>query len=68
MTSTAQVSARPSPAPHRSRAGRIAARARWGPEPRIVRLDDLTPAQRRLVVALVDAARREATASLKEQP
>lgn len=38
---------------------RLAARARWGPEPRIVRLDELTPPQRRLVLALVDAAKAE---------
>jgi hypothetical protein len=38
------------------RAGRLGARARWGP-PRVVRLDDLSPEQRRLVLALVDAAR-----------
>ena len=31
-------------------------RARWGP-PRIVRLDDLTTDQRRLVLALVAAAK-----------
>jgi hypothetical protein len=40
---------------------RLAARARWGEEPRVVRLDDLNPQQRRLVLALVDAARKEAT-------
>lgn len=34
---------------------RRAARARWG-EPRVIRLDTLTPEQRRLVLALVDAA------------
>lgn len=42
--------------PKRVAAGRKAAAARWG-EARIVRLDDLTPAQRRLVLALVDAAK-----------
>ncbi len=40
-------------------AGRRGARRRWGDEPRVVRLDALTPAQRRLVLALVDAARKE---------
>ena len=40
-------------------AGKLGMRARWG-EPRVVRLDDLTDPQRRLVVALVDAARQEA--------
>lgn len=43
----------------REEAGRIAARARWG-EPRSVKIADLTPPQRRLVLALVDAARKEA--------
>jgi hypothetical protein len=36
--------------------GRIGARKRWG-DPGVVRLDELTPEQRRLVRALVDAAR-----------
>lgn len=40
----------------RKDAAKAAARARWG-EPRSVRLDDLTPAQRRLVLALIEAAR-----------
>lgn len=39
-----------------SEAGRRGARQRWGP-PRHARLDDLTPDQRRLVLALIDAAR-----------
>lgn len=47
------------------RGGQIGARRRWG-EPRIVRLDDLTPPQRRLVLALVDAARKEASSSVSE--
>ena len=38
------------------RAGKIGALKRWGP-PRIVRLDELTAEQARLVRALVDAAR-----------
>jgi len=42
--------------PKRVEAGRKAAAARWG-EPRVVRLDDLTPSQRRLVLALIDTAR-----------
>ena len=40
----------------RAEAGRLGARRRWG-EPRSVRLDDLTTDQRRLVLALVAAAR-----------
>lgn len=47
--------------PTKVRAGQIGARARWGEEPRIVRLDALTAPQRRLVLALVDAARKEAS-------
>jgi hypothetical protein len=44
--------------PTKVRAGQLGARKRWG-ETRIVRLADLTEPQRRLVVALVDAARNE---------
>jgi hypothetical protein len=44
--------------PKRIRAGQIAARARWG-EPRVLRLDDLSAEQRRLILALVNAARSE---------
>jgi hypothetical protein len=45
--------------PTKVRAGTIGAKKRWGEEPRIVRLDDLTPPQRRLVLALIEAARAE---------
>jgi hypothetical protein len=38
-------------------AGRLGASVRWGP-PRNVRLADLTPPQRRLIVALVAAVRQ----------
>lgn len=41
------------------RAGRIGAAVRWR-QPRVVRLDDLTGEQRRLVMALIDAARKGA--------
>lgn len=51
--------------PKKQAAGKKGADARWG-EPRVVRLDDLTPAQRRLVVALVEAA-REANAKSEDQ-
>jgi hypothetical protein len=44
--------------PTKVRAGKIGARARWG-EPRVARLDDLTLPQRRLVLALIEAARAE---------
>lgn len=40
--------------PKRVAAGQKAALARWG-DKRVLRLDELTPAQRRLVLALVDA-------------
>ena len=49
--------------PTKARAGRLGARARWG-EPRIARLDDLTPEQRRLVRALIDAAREQAAPAI----
>ena len=45
--------------PTKVRAGTLGARRRWGDEPRVVRLDDLTPPQRRLVLALIEAARAE---------
>jgi hypothetical protein len=45
--------------PAKVRVGMLGARARWG-EPRTVRIDDLTPDQRRLVLALIDAARQPA--------
>lgn len=45
--------------PVKVRAGKLGADVRWGPEPRAIRLDDLTDAQRRLVIALVAAARSE---------
>jgi hypothetical protein len=43
----------------RRRAGQAGLRARWGDTPRVVRLDDLTAPQRRLVLALIAAARAE---------
>ncbi len=45
--------------PVKVKAGLASAAKRWGPEPRVVRLDELSPPQRRLVLALVDAARQE---------
>lgn len=45
---------RPMKDPKRVAAGKKAALARWG-DKRVVRLNELTPAQRRLVLALVDA-------------
>lgn len=49
--------------PRRVAAGKAGMRARWGEQPRIVRLDDLTMEQRRLVVALVEAAKSPAAAA-----
>lgn len=43
--------------PRKVRAGSLGARARWRGDRRVVRIDDLSPEQRRLVLALVDAAR-----------
>ena len=45
--------------PGRVAGGIMGARRRWGP-PRIVRLGDLTPEQRRLVLALIAAVRENA--------
>lgn len=50
--------------PKRVAAGKVGATKRWG-EPRILRLDDLTPAQRRLVLALIEAAREQNDKSTK---
>jgi len=50
--------------PDKVRAGQMGAHKRWGAQPRTVRLDELTTEQRRLVVALVDAAKSEAAAHL----
>lgn len=47
----------------KAEAGALGARRRWGDEPRVIRLDDLTSPQRRLVLALVDAARKEAAST-----
>ena len=53
--------------PVKVKAGLASAAKRWGPEPRVVRLDDLTAPQRRLVLALIDAAKKEASA-VSEMP
>lgn len=45
--------------PAKVAAGRAGARKRWGGQ-RILRLDQLTPEQRRLVLALIDAAKEAA--------
>jgi hypothetical protein len=48
--------------PAKVRAGQAGARKRWGTEPIAIRLDQLTNAQRRLVVALVAAVKEQAVA------
>lgn len=50
--------------PKKQRAGRVGARRRWG-DPGVVQLDQLTPPQRRLVLALVQAAKSEAAAAIE---
>jgi len=45
-----------SPKLSKAEAGAIGARRRWGPQ-RIVRLDELTVEQRRVVLALIEAAK-----------
>lgn len=53
--------ARARKSPDKVKAGRAGAQVRWaGHTPRVVRLDALTAEQRRLVHALVEAAREEA--------
>jgi len=53
--------------PVRVRSGQAAMRARWGPgiadplPPRILRLDSLSPAQRALIAAILDATTSEAS-------
>ena len=42
--------------PQKVAAGKASAEKRWGPK-RVVRLDDLTAPQRRVILALIDAAR-----------
>lgn len=55
--------------PERVKSGRAGAQARWaGHTARVVRLDALTPEQRRLVMALVEAARQEAAAADESHP
>jgi hypothetical protein len=44
--------------PAKVRAGHVGARQRWG-EPRILRLDELTPTQRRVILALIGAMNAE---------
>lgn len=50
--------------PKKVEAGRKGAEARWG-VPRTVRLDELTPAQRRLVLALIEAAKESNAAKVR---
>lgn len=43
--------------PGRVAAGKATARKRWGEYPRIVRLDELGERERRVVLALIEAAK-----------
>lgn len=45
--------------PDKVRAGKLGARAKWGPDyvRRVVRLDELTEPQRRVVLSLITAAK-----------
>ena len=45
-------------------AGRLGARRRWGDQPRVVRLDELSPEQRAVVIALINA-HKSANESIK---
>lgn len=54
--------------PRRVAAGKAGMRARWaGHAPAVVRIDDLSPEQRRLVLALVEAARSNEEAAAEIQ-
>ena len=53
------MSARPKD-PQKVKAGKASALARWG-EPRVIRLDTLRPEARRLVLALIAAAKEPAS-------
>ncbi len=44
-----------------SEAGKRGAKIRWGEQPRIVRLDELSPNERRLVVELVELVKSSPT-------
>lgn len=48
--------------PLKVEAGRVGARRRWGP-PRVVRLDELSPEQRSLVLALIAATKKASAAA-----
>ena len=53
--------------PKRVEAGKKAAATRWG-EPRVVRLDDLTPAQRKHVMAVVEVHEEANRVKLSDFP
>lgn len=53
--------------PAAAEAGRRGAHKRWGPGPRVIRLDDLAPEQRAFVAELVDVAKRNAKAVTEGQ-
>jgi len=54
--------------PVKVHAGQLGGRARWGfdHDARVVKLDSLTPSQRQLVLALVRAAKDQATMAKRE--
>jgi hypothetical protein len=53
--------------PEKVRAGKLGAESRWH-QPKVVDLGELSPPQRRLVLALVDAARSEKAAPGEAAP
>ncbi len=53
--------------PSRIARGHAGMAARWGPEPRIVRLDALSDPMRRVVAALIAAARAEVERAAREE-
>lgn len=52
------LSSAPPKNPVKVAAGRAGALARWGGERRVVRLDGLDPTARRLILAMIEAARK----------
>lgn len=57
----------PPPKLTKAEAGRLGATQRWGDGPRVVKMADLRPEQRRLVQALVDALRANERAEGRQE-